>query len=134
LAEANHAICQLRKIFPGEGQLRTVIVHRGLISSSCLVFSHQGYFVIAVNPTGSNTFGQKFVDAITKDWGGAPFVDLKKGFDHVLKTFPEVSFPRHFFFYVNHGWTDLEYRSACRLTRRKQSPLDTVLADIQSST
>jgi dipeptidyl aminopeptidase/acylaminoacyl peptidase len=55
------------------------------------VFQHQGYFVIAINPTGSTTFGQKFTDAITKDWGGAPFVDLRKGFAHVLKTFPEVS-------------------------------------------
>ena len=54
------------------------------------VFAQQGYFVIGINPTGSSSFGQAFVDAITKDWGGKPFVDMQKGFQHVLKTYPEI--------------------------------------------
>jgi len=52
------------------------------------VFAHQGYWVIAVNPTGSTGFGQDFVDAITEDWGGTPFVDLKKGWEYALKHYP----------------------------------------------
>ncbi|KAI0248265.1 hypothetical protein BJV78DRAFT_1238405, partial [Lactifluus subvellereus] len=61
------------------------------------VFAHQGYFVVAINPTGSTTFGQgqplsrhaapncldtclsiNFTDAITKGWGGKPFIDLQR--------------------------------------------------------
>ncbi|KDQ16985.1 hypothetical protein BOTBODRAFT_64483 [Botryobasidium botryosum FD-172 SS1] len=54
------------------------------------VFAQQGYFTLTINPTGSTTFGQEFTDAITEDWGGKPFVDLKAGFDHALKTWPEI--------------------------------------------
>ncbi|KII90539.1 hypothetical protein PLICRDRAFT_106263 [Plicaturopsis crispa FD-325 SS-3] len=54
------------------------------------VFAQQGYFTVAINPTGSTTFGQEFTDAIAEDWGGKPFVDLQAGWEHVLKTFPEV--------------------------------------------
>lgn len=52
------------------------------------VFAAQGYWVIAINPTGSTGFGQAFTDAITKDWGGRPFVDLRKGWAYALKHFP----------------------------------------------
>ncbi|KAG8933244.1 hypothetical protein FRC01_010233 [Tulasnella sp. 417] len=52
------------------------------------VFAQQGYFVIAVNPTGSTGFGQDFTDAITKDWGGKPFVDLLHGWKYALKHYP----------------------------------------------
>lgn len=54
------------------------------------IFAHQGYFVVAINPTGSTTFGQDFVDAIAKDWGGKPFVDLQKGWKHALDKYPEI--------------------------------------------
>ncbi|KAI0004573.1 alpha/beta-hydrolase [Russula compacta] len=54
------------------------------------VFAHQGYFVVAVNPTGSTTFGQDFTDAIAKDWGGKPFVDLQKGWKYALDKYPEI--------------------------------------------
>ena len=72
------------------------------------IFAHQGYFVVAVNPTGSTTFGQgncpchrrtrllltllsiEFVDAIAKDWGGKPFVDLQKGWKYALDKYPEI--------------------------------------------
>lgn len=52
------------------------------------VFAQQGYFVIAVNPTGSTGFGQDFTDGITKDWGGKPFVDLLHGWKYALKHYP----------------------------------------------
>ena len=71
------------------------------------VFAQQGYVVIAINPTGSTTFGQgtltclpprvladfdwiEFTDAIAGDWGGKPFVDLVKGWKHALQIYPEV--------------------------------------------
>ena len=74
-----------------------------------VVFTQQGYFVIAINPTGSLTFGQggytqrsrsgvyslwflDFVDAITEDWGGKPFIDLQKGWKYALNKYPEVRF------------------------------------------
>jgi len=54
------------------------------------VFAQQGYFVVALNPTGSTGFGQDFTDGITKDWGGAPFVDLQKGWKEALRKYPEI--------------------------------------------
>ncbi|KAK7473147.1 Dipeptidyl-peptidase 5 [Stygiomarasmius scandens] len=54
------------------------------------VFAQQGYFCVLINPTGSTTFGQNFTDAIDRDWGGKPFVDLQKGWKHVLKEYPQV--------------------------------------------
>ncbi|KAH9049976.1 alpha/beta-hydrolase [Lactarius hengduanensis] len=54
------------------------------------IFAHQGYFVVAINPTGSTTFGQDLVDAIAKDWGGKPFVDLQKGWKYALDKYPEI--------------------------------------------
>jgi len=54
------------------------------------VFAHQGYFVVAINPTGSTTFGQDFTDAIAKDWGGKPFIDLQRGWKYALDKYPEI--------------------------------------------
>lgn len=82
-------------------------VHASLIIRR-LVFAHQGYFTIAINPTGSTTFGQststicdiveiclivillELTDAIRKDWGGKPFVDMQKGWKYVLDKYPEI--------------------------------------------
>ncbi|KAF6755918.1 Alpha/Beta hydrolase protein [Ephemerocybe angulata] len=50
----------------------------------------QGYFVILINPTGSTTFGQEFTDAIAEDWGGAPFIDMSKGWKYALEKYPEI--------------------------------------------
>ncbi|EGN98331.1 hypothetical protein SERLA73DRAFT_91651 [Serpula lacrymans var. lacrymans S7.3] len=58
------------------------------------VFAQQGYFTVAINPTGSTTFGQNFTDAISENWGGKPFVDLRKGWQYVLDNYPEVDADR----------------------------------------
>ncbi|KAJ7795616.1 Alpha/Beta hydrolase protein [Mycena olivaceomarginata] len=58
------------------------------------VFAQQGYFVVAVNPTGSTTFGQEFTDAIAEDWGGKPFVDLRAGWQYILDTYPQIDADR----------------------------------------
>ena len=44
--------------------------------------SSPGYVVIMINFHGSTGYGQKFVDSINSDWGGAPFEDLMKGLDY----------------------------------------------------
>ena len=49
-----------------------------------------GYVVIMINFHGSTGYGQKFVDAISGDWGGAPFEDLMKGLDYAEKTYPFI--------------------------------------------
>jgi dipeptidyl aminopeptidase/acylaminoacyl peptidase len=49
-----------------------------------------GYVVIMINFHGSTSYGQKFIDAINGDWGGAPFEDLMKGLDFAEKTYPFV--------------------------------------------
>ncbi|KAJ7600794.1 Alpha/Beta hydrolase protein [Mycena floridula] len=58
------------------------------------VFTGQGYFVIALNPTGSTTFGQKLTDGIAGDWGGKPFVDMQLGWKYALQKFPEIDADR----------------------------------------
>jgi dipeptidyl aminopeptidase/acylaminoacyl peptidase len=60
------------------------------------IFAQQGYFTVAINPTGSSTFGQEFIDAITEDWGGKPFEDLQKGWKYVLNAYPEIDGERAF--------------------------------------
>ncbi len=49
-----------------------------------------GYVVIMINFHGSTGYGQKFIDAINGDWGGAPFEDLMKGLDDAEKTYPFI--------------------------------------------
>ena len=46
------------------------------------LFAANGYVVVMINFHGSTGYGQKFIDAINGDWGGAPFEDLMKGLDY----------------------------------------------------
>jgi dipeptidyl aminopeptidase/acylaminoacyl peptidase len=54
------------------------------------LFAADGYVVIMVNFHGSTGYGQKFIDAINGNWGGAPFQDLMLGLDYAEKTYPFV--------------------------------------------
>jgi len=49
------------------------------------VYAGHGYAVAMVDFHGSTGYGQAFTDAINGDWGGAPFEDLMKGLDDVLR-------------------------------------------------
>jgi dipeptidyl aminopeptidase/acylaminoacyl peptidase len=49
------------------------------------LWAGQGYVVALPNPRGSTSFGQKFVDEISGDWGGKCFDDLMKGMDALEK-------------------------------------------------
>jgi dipeptidyl aminopeptidase/acylaminoacyl peptidase len=39
---------------------------------------------VIINPRGSTGYGQRFVDEVSKDWGGKPYVDLMRGLDAAL--------------------------------------------------
>jgi len=49
-----------------------------------------GYVVIMINFHGSTGYGQKFIDAINGEWGGAPFEDLMKGLDYAEQHYPFI--------------------------------------------
>jgi len=54
------------------------------------VYAAHGYATVTIDFHGSTGYGQDFTDAIRGDWGGAPYEDLMKGLDHVLRTHPWV--------------------------------------------
>jgi dipeptidyl aminopeptidase/acylaminoacyl peptidase len=54
------------------------------------LFASSGYVVIMINFHGSPGYGQKFIDEINGDWGGAPFEDLMKGLDYAEKNYPFI--------------------------------------------
>jgi dipeptidyl aminopeptidase/acylaminoacyl peptidase len=54
------------------------------------LFAANGYVVVTINFHGSTGYGQKFIDAINGDWGGAPYQDLMMGLDYAEKTYPYI--------------------------------------------
>ncbi len=54
------------------------------------LFAANGYVVVMINFHGSTGYGQKFIDAINGDWGGAPFEDLMKGLDYAEAHYPFI--------------------------------------------
>jgi dipeptidyl aminopeptidase/acylaminoacyl peptidase len=54
------------------------------------LFAANGYVIVMINFHGSTGYGQKFIDAINGDWGGAPFEDLMKGLDYAEQTYPFI--------------------------------------------
>jgi dipeptidyl aminopeptidase/acylaminoacyl peptidase len=54
------------------------------------LFAANGYVVIEINFHGSPGYGQKFIDSINGDWGGAPFEDLMKGLDYAEQHYPFI--------------------------------------------
>ncbi len=52
-------------------------------------FAGYGYVIYAPNPRGSPGFGQKFVDEISRDWGGKVYDDLMRQSDD-LESLPYV--------------------------------------------
>ncbi len=43
------------------------------------LFAAPGYVVLMPNPRGSTGFGQRFIDAIGRDWGGKVYLDIMRG-------------------------------------------------------
>ncbi len=50
------------------------------------IYAAHGYATVMIDFHGSTGYGQDFTDAINGDWGGAPFEDLMKGLDQVLRS------------------------------------------------
>jgi len=50
-------------------------------------YAGAGFAVVAVDFHGSTGYGQAFTDAISGDWGGAPFEDLQKGLAAALQKY-----------------------------------------------
>lgn len=49
------------------------------------LWAAQGYVIAAPNPRGSTGFGQRFVDEISRDWGGRVMTDLDAVFAEVAR-------------------------------------------------
>jgi len=49
------------------------------------MFAAHGYVVLMTNFHGSTGYGQKFVEEISGDWGGAPYQDLMNATDYLEK-------------------------------------------------
>jgi dipeptidyl aminopeptidase/acylaminoacyl peptidase len=49
------------------------------------MFAAHGYVVLMTNFHGSTGYGQKFVESISGDWGGAPYQDLMSATDYLEK-------------------------------------------------
>ncbi len=49
------------------------------------LFAAPGYVVFMPNPRGSTGFGQKFLDQISRDWGGKAYTDIMNGVDVVAR-------------------------------------------------
>lgn len=49
------------------------------------LWAAQGYVLALPNPRGSTGFGQKFLDEISRDWGGKVFEDLMQGLTYMEK-------------------------------------------------
>jgi len=58
------------------------------------IYAGHGYATVMIDFHGSTGYGQDFTDAINGDWGGAPFLDLMKGLDHVLLRHPWIDSKR----------------------------------------
>ena len=48
------------------------------------LWAAQGYGVVMIDFHGSTGYGQAFTDSISRDWGGKPLEDLKKGFAYIV--------------------------------------------------
>lgn len=48
------------------------------------LFASPGFGIVAINPRGSFGYGQRFVDQISRDWGGKVYTDLMNGLDAAL--------------------------------------------------
>jgi len=58
------------------------------------IYAGHGYATVFIDFHGSTGYGQDFTDAINGDWGGAPYEDLMKGLDHVLRLHPWIDSER----------------------------------------
>jgi len=51
------------------------------------VLASQGYGVLYINPRGSHSYSQEFVDAVRGDYGGNDYLDIMAAVDYVLSSY-----------------------------------------------
>ena len=54
------------------------------------IYAARGWAVFYTNPRGSGGYGDKFADAVVRDWGGKPYEDIMAGVETVLRQFPWI--------------------------------------------
>ena len=81
---------------PGKRFPVAFVVHGGPQSSlqnawsyrwNAQAFAGGGYAVVMIDFHGSPGYGQAFTDSISRDWGGKPLVDLRKGLAAALEKY-----------------------------------------------
>ncbi len=79
---------------PGQRVPVAVVIHggpQGVVSDHfhyrwhLHVYAGAGYAVLAINFHGSAGFGQRFVDSVSRDWGGKPYEDIIAGLAAALR-------------------------------------------------
>jgi dipeptidyl aminopeptidase/acylaminoacyl peptidase len=55
---------------------------------NAMLYAAQGYAVVMPNPRGSSGYGQAFTDAVSRDWGGAPYEDVLALLDAAIESGP----------------------------------------------
>ncbi len=58
------------------------------------MFASAGMAVLLLNPRGSTGYGQRFIDEVSRDWGGKVYGDLMRGVDSTLARFPWIDSAR----------------------------------------
>jgi dipeptidyl aminopeptidase/acylaminoacyl peptidase len=58
------------------------------------MFAAPGYVVVAINFHASTGYGQDFTDAVSQDWGGAPYEDILKNIDFLTSTYDFIDADR----------------------------------------
>ncbi len=54
------------------------------------MFATTGYVVMMINIRGSKGYGQEWCDAVTKNWGEGPFLDIMAGMDYSYDFYPFI--------------------------------------------
>lgn len=63
-------------------------IHGYSFNAAFQSYASHGYATLAINPRGTNGYGQKFSDGCVNDWGGGDYKDLMAGVDYLLQTHP----------------------------------------------
>jgi dipeptidyl aminopeptidase/acylaminoacyl peptidase len=91
-AEIQSLIVKPPAFDPGKKYPAIVLIHGGPQSGwedawsyrwNAEMFASHGYVVMMTNFHGSTGYGQKFVESISGDWGGAPYADIMAATDYL---------------------------------------------------
>jgi len=58
------------------------------------MFAARGYVVLMINFHGSRGYGQPFTDAVSRDWGGKPYIDIVMGTQYAMNNFKFIDSER----------------------------------------